>query len=123
MLLDSNIIIYAVSPDYDFLIDWMAQQDPRVSVISKLEVLGYHQLSPEQFTWFTHFFDQVPLLPISDTIIDSAVQLRQQRRVSLGDAIIAATALVYQETLVTRNVSDFQWVNGLNLLNPIDQGL
>ncbi len=123
MLLDSNIIIYAASPDYDFLIDWMARQDLRVSVISKLEVLGYHQLSPEQLTWFAHFFDQIPLLPISDIVIDGAIQLRQQRRISMGDAIIAATALRYQETLVTRNVRDFQWIDGLSLLNPIDQGL
>jgi predicted nucleic acid-binding protein len=36
----------------------------------------------------------------------------------LGDALIAATALVHRRTLVTRNTADFAWVNGLQLLDP-----
>jgi predicted nucleic acid-binding protein len=39
---------------------------------------------------------------------------------SLGDALIAATALVHDLTLVTRNVEDFQWIQGLLLLNPFE---
>jgi len=38
---------------------------------------------------------------------------------SLGDAIIAGTALAYDLTLVTRNTEDFQWIDGLSLLNPL----
>jgi predicted nucleic acid-binding protein len=37
---------------------------------------------------------------------------------SLGDALVAGTALVHELTLVTRNVDDFQWIQGLSLLNP-----
>ncbi len=37
---------------------------------------------------------------------------------SLGDAIIAATALEYNATLVTRNTSDFDWISDLILENP-----
>jgi predicted nucleic acid-binding protein len=39
---------------------------------------------------------------------------------TLGDALVAATALVYDLTLVTRNVADFDWVPNLSLLNPFD---
>ena len=39
---------------------------------------------------------------------------------SLGDALVAGTALVHSLTLVTRNVEDFQWIQGLSLLNPFD---
>ncbi len=38
---------------------------------------------------------------------------------SVGDAIIAATALTYQETLATRNIDDFEWIETLNLINPL----
>lgn len=38
---------------------------------------------------------------------------------SLGDAIIAATALVHDLTLVTRNLDDFRWIAGLRLLDPL----
>lgn len=37
---------------------------------------------------------------------------------SLGDALIGATALVHDLTLVTRNIHDFGWIDGLLLLNP-----
>jgi predicted nucleic acid-binding protein len=47
-----------------------------------------------------------------------AVQLRQQRKISLGDALIAGTAIVHGRTLVTRNTDDFAWIDGLALLNP-----
>jgi predicted nucleic acid-binding protein len=38
---------------------------------------------------------------------------------SLGDAIIGASALVHQDTLVTRNTADFRWIPGLRLLDPL----
>jgi len=47
MLLDSNIIVYAAEPGYDALKKIIAEHEPVVSVISKVEVLGYHKLSLE----------------------------------------------------------------------------
>jgi len=43
MLLDSNIIVYAAEPGYDALQKFIAEHEPVVSVISKIEVLGYQQ--------------------------------------------------------------------------------
>ena len=48
------------------------------------------------------------------------VALRQQRKMSLGDALIAGTALLHGLTLVTRNAEDFHWIQGLSLLNPFE---
>jgi len=39
---------------------------------------------------------------------------------SLGDSLVAATALVHNHKLITRNASDFNWVPGLVLENPFD---
>lgn len=44
ILLDSNIIIYAMEPDYRELREFIAHENPVVSVISKVEVLGFHKL-------------------------------------------------------------------------------
>jgi predicted nucleic acid-binding protein len=38
----------------------------------------------------------------------------------LGDAIIAATAIVYNLVLITRNVDDFKFIPNFTLLNPYD---
>jgi predicted nucleic acid-binding protein len=53
-------------------------------------------------------------------VIVKAVELRQQKRMGLADAIIAATALVHALPLVTRNTMDFQNIEGLRLINPVD---
>ena len=44
------------------------------------------------------------MFPISDEIIQKASALRQQKKISLGDALIAATALIHGLTLVTSKV-------------------
>ncbi|MCA9349486.1 hypothetical protein KC853_00385 [Candidatus Saccharibacteria bacterium] len=49
-----------------------------------------------------------------------SIRLRQRYNLSLGDAIIAATALTYQLQLWTANIKDFQSVEGLNLYNPLE---
>lgn len=41
----------------------------------------------------------------------------------LGDAIIAATALEHDLTLITRNTRDFHWIANLDLHNPIPDDL
>jgi len=46
--------------------------------------------------------------------------LRQQHRIKLPDAIIAATALAYNLPLITRNTANFQAVSGLLVINPHD---
>ncbi len=52
-------------------------------------------------------------------MIQQAIRLRQQKKMKLGDAIIAAaTAVVYDIPLVTRNVDDFKHIPGLDLRNP-----
>jgi predicted nucleic acid-binding protein len=120
MLLDSNIIIYSAQPEYDELRTLIAENSPAVSALSYLEVLGYHQLTEPQRQYFERFFQVAEVLPISQAVVMQAVALRQQRRMTLGDAIIAGTALVYDLTLITRNVDDFRWITELNLLNPFD---
>ncbi len=120
MLLDSNIIIYASQRENEFLRDFIAQNFPYVSAISYIEVLGYHKLTDEDKIYFEEFFNASQILPISQAVIDQTVRLKQIRKMSLGDAIIARTALVYDLTVVTRNTEDFDWVTELKLFNPFD---
>jgi toxin FitB len=120
MLLDSNIIIYASQPEHDQIRRFISENEIAVSALSYVEVLGYHRLTEESRLYFDEFFRIVEVLPISQAVLDLAVALRQMRRMTLGDSIIAATALVFNRTLVTRNIEDFQWIAELTLLNPFD---
>ena len=122
MLLDSNIIIYAAIPEQDQLRQFLSQQAFFVSAVSYVEVLGYHKLSPENKQHFENFFKMTQTFPISEDVIQKASALRQEKKMSLGDALIAATALIHGLTLVTSNVKDFEWIEDLSVLNPLTQG-
>jgi predicted nucleic acid-binding protein len=121
MLLDSNILIYAAQTQHDDLRRWIAslRPTPAVSAISYVEVLGYHRLTDRERVMLEGSFASVLVLPISDEVLTQAVRLRQARKMTLGDALIAATALVSGRTLVTRNVKDFTWIGGLTVLDPL----
>ena len=45
-------------------------------------------------------------------------ELRKKHRIKLPDAIIAATAIAYSLTLVTRNTDDFRNIPDLNIIDP-----
>jgi len=120
VLLDSNIIIYSAQPEHAQLRELIAENAPAVSALSYLEVLGYHLLTEQQRQYFEEFFQVAQVLPISQDVLNQAVILRQQRRMTLGDAIIARTALVHGLTLITRNTDDFRWIAQLELLNPFE---
>ena len=118
MLLDSNIIIYSAQPENEFLRQLIAEQAPAVSAVSYVEVLGYHRLSDSERSHFEAFFAEAQVLPLSQPVLDVAVRLRQARKIKLGDSLVAGTALLYDLTLVTRNVDDFIGIDGLRILNP-----
>ncbi len=40
---------------------------------------------------------------------------------SLGDSLIAATAILNNLALVTNNTKDFQWIDSLTIINPFDE--
>ncbi|HEY9608270.1 MAG TPA: type II toxin-antitoxin system VapC family toxin [Allocoleopsis sp.] len=120
MLLDSNIIIYATQPENAWLREFIAEHEPAVSALSYVETLGYHRLTEMECQLLEEFFAVSLMLPISQPVLAQAVTLRQTRRMTLGDAIIAGTALTHDLILVTRNVDDFRWIEGLQLLNPFE---
>jgi predicted nucleic acid-binding protein len=55
-------------------------------------------------------------LPVCNFVIENAISLKQQRKMSLGDSLIAATALVNNDKL-TNNVEDFIGISGLSVIS------
>ncbi len=120
MLLDSNIIIYASSASHELVRNFVLSLDiPHVSAVSQIETLGFHKITPPDRAWLERFFADVEVHPIDAAVVALAVLLRQQRKMSLGDSIVAATALVHKLPLATRNVDDFDWIDSLKIVNPL----
>ena len=112
-LLDSNILIYAVQPEHAFLDEWLEAPGTTISAISITEVLGYEGITPDDERLFEAMFGQLLVEPASERILRRAAGLRRGRRMKIGDAIIAATALETGSEMVTRTEQDFRSIEGL----------
>lgn len=119
MLLDSNLIIYASRPQHAALRTFIAREVPSVSAISKVETLGYPDLTETETQFLEAFFEAAEVLPVSQSAITEAIQLRQERRMSLGDALIGGTALSHDLRLATHNTEDFDWIEELEIIDPL----
>ncbi len=58
------------------------------------------------------------MLELDRDIIERTILLRKAQKIKLPDAIIAATALVHNLTLITRNTGDFSKITGLKIIDP-----
>ena len=122
MIVDSNIVIYSVQPEHQKLTRYLQRNQHlvRVSMITLLEVLGFHRLTLTDKGKFEAYFNSTTIVPITDAIITDAIRLRQQRKRSLADSIIAATSLIYKQPLLTNNVADFMDIDGLQVIALAD---
>ncbi len=66
------------------------------------------------------FLRRFRLLPLAELISDTAIDLLRQYRLSHGllipDALIAATALVFDVPFISKNQRDYRFIADLNLL-------
>ena len=92
-------------------------QFPTFSVITQIELLCWDtDIVTEQNV--RNFIADSVILDINPDVINHCVALRKNKKIKTPDAIIAATALAYNFTLVTGNEKDFANIKGLKLLNP-----
>jgi toxin FitB len=117
--LDANIFIYAAQPAYAYLRWLLIDPESTISDVTRLEVLGYHRLDEADRDYFEGVFRRMSRIPVSEAVLDRAIALRQTKKMSLGDAIVAATALLNGLELHTRNTEDFAHINGLIVVNPV----
>ena len=118
MVLDTNIIIYAAKPGGERLRSWLEHPSAITSILSRIEALGFPQLTPEEKIALERAFASLPESDLTEAIAIQAISLRQLRKIALADAIIAATALVEKVALITRNVDDFKHITGLEIIDP-----
>ena len=118
-LIDTNVVIDVLGNVMPQNIKQkVLQMPPVISAVTYMEALGWHQATSSQLRILKKFMEAATILPIEQPVMETTVWLRQQKKIGLGDAIIAATAIVYNKVLVTRNVSDFKSIDGLVIFNP-----
>jgi len=120
-LIDTNAVIDYLgnilpSSGMDFM-NTVIDAIPNVSVVTKIEVLGFNT-PDEYYTTLSNFINDATVLDLTNNIVEASIEIRKKHKTKLPDAIIAATALVYDLTLITRNTSDFKNIQGLQIIDP-----
>ena len=121
LLVDSNVIIDYVSnriPEKSAKqLDIYFNRNFSVSIISKIEVLGFNTLNFE-LQQLESFIQLGSIIYIDEVVVDKTIEIRRKKRIKLPDAIIAATALVQNCLLLSHNTTDFKKIEGLQVIDP-----
>jgi predicted nucleic acid-binding protein len=105
-LLDTNAIIALLQKDPNLIQLFQDAEWVGISVISQLEFLAFSDLSETDIQLFQQFLQRVEIIDLSsenELLIDQIILIRQQYRLKLPDAIIAAMAREKLAKLVTRD--------------------
>lgn len=117
-LIDTNVLIdfqskFLPEDGLNFTTN-IINEDFTISFVSYIEFLGYKNTTEAM----ENFISLATVIETNKEIIQQTIALRRKYRIKLPDAIIAATALVYNQTLISRNTIDFSEINGLLVVNP-----
>lgn len=116
-LLDSNVIIDLVGKKLPAsTLELISQSVLFTSDISLIEVLGYPNSSEEEQQFNSLFADTLQI-SLNEEIVRKSILIRKSKKIKLGDAIIASTSLVHNVVLLTRNISDFNGIYGLEVFD------
>ena len=85
----------------------------KLSVIARIELEVFQPPTQTERAPFLDFVHSSEIFDLTEPVILQTVRIRRQHRVKLPDAIIAATAIVNNLTLLSTNDSDFEKITGL----------
>jgi predicted nucleic acid-binding protein len=119
-LIDTNVVIDfshgIFSEKSKNFVANILNKEPIISAITQIELLSFSVVPPQ----IESFVRYTSIIGINDSVIGETIKIRKNCRIKLPDAIIAATALVHDLTLLTRNITDFKNIENLNVVNPYE---
>lgn len=123
-ILDTNTVIDYVGDklpqDSGLAMDKLVNDELNISIIVRIETLGFNG-DESEMQKLKDFLSLAKIYYVDDLIADKTIDLRKTyRKLKLGDAIIAATALTNNLTLISRNTKDFEDISGLTCINPYE---
>ena len=121
-LWDTNAVIYYLhdllpEPNAKFFDQICLNGAPCFSVITEIELLSWQSTAKEELEIIQSFIQNSLVLEITPDIKSITAEIRKKYKLKLPDAIISATAVSQNLTLLTRNIKDFQKVEGLKLMD------
>jgi len=83
-------------------------------------LLGFSDITNNEELKFLEFIDAANLIDLGKDVVNKTIEIRKLSKIKIPDAIIAATALLNELAIITRNTKDFSKVEGLELVDPFN---
>jgi predicted nucleic acid-binding protein len=99
-------------------IDAFINEDCTISFVSEIELQVWHPPNPDDIIVYKEFVLQSHIININPGIVSETITIRKNHKLKIADAIIAATALTFDITLLADNDNDFEKVPFLKYINP-----
>lgn len=93
-----------------------------ISIINRIELFSWKGLRGEKLENVKTFIGEINEIALSEAIAERTIKIRKERSIRLPDAIIAATAIEHNLTLLSDNDKDFGGISGLKYINPMKLG-
>ena len=121
-LIDTNIISkYSnnlISEEGCLFLEDIFDTEILISFITRIEVLVYNPSEASVQLTISSILEASSELSMSEEILLKTVEIRRKAKIKLPDAVIAATAIIHNLTLLSDNDSDFLKVDELKYINP-----
>lgn len=114
VLADTNTIIN-LSEGIGNVVPFLKDKDVYMSIITEIELLGWYNISARDVQYFQSIFEACYIIELIPQIKNIAIQIKQENRIKLPDAIIAATAIFLEIPLLTFNLG-FAKIKKLDLI-------
>ncbi|AFW96179.1 type II toxin-antitoxin system VapC family toxin [Dolichospermum sp. UHCC 0684] len=118
-VLDTNAIIALLQGNTQLIqllqnANWIG-----ISIISQIEFLVFSGLTQSDLQLFQQFIQRVEIVGLAagdPVLVDKIIEIRQQYRLKLPDAVIAAITIQNSASLVTAD-QEFAKINSLKIIN------
>ncbi|MBL7841134.1 MAG: type II toxin-antitoxin system VapC family toxin [Cyclobacteriaceae bacterium] len=104
LFLDTNIIIYFLSGD-NTLTDLLEGKSIFISVITKLELLSFHEMSSRDQQRIEKFISECSVVDLNINVQEAAIQIRKKYKLKLPDSIVVASAQYVDLPLISADKS------------------
>jgi predicted nucleic acid-binding protein len=112
-LADTNTFIYLLNKHPS--LSPLLESDWSYSFVTEIELLGKFRIFSEELKQVKSLLQSCSKISYSDDISRQAISLRQQHKIKIPDAIIAATAIVKKMPLLTFD-KGFRTVKSIDLV-------
>ena len=114
LLVDTNILIYLLQGENE-IVEMLQGKEVMISFITEIELLSFPNVTEKEQNVITELINDCQVVDLNEDIKIKAVEFRKLYKLTLPDALIAATCEYFNIPLLTAD-ADFPKVKAIDLI-------